>query len=294
MMKGTILGLVVLLGAAHAFALGSEEVAEDTEVLVVRYACLVGGREAGTAPVAGSVLGREELSDFLLEWAPESDNAEVREVFALNEIGELVRQATQLPLDGGMVSGVFTHGESSFEIDMNIRPARTIDDRDDVITLMAEIKRNGQTISAPMIGAPLGERSIITTAGKPDGPFLFLVVEVDRMSTEELARRGLRHSWRKDYMLVDGEDVQAPKVIHKTPPLYTEVARKEKQQGRVVLRAVINEQGEVEDVEVIEGQPYGLNEAAVEAVRQWRFEPAIYEGKPVPVFYMLTINFRLE
>jgi TonB family protein len=145
-----------------------------------------------------------------------------------------------------------------------------------------------------MIHSRLGERAIITTASKPDGPFLFLVIEIDRISSNELVRRGLRHSWRKDYMLVDGEDVTAPRVGHKTQPVYTEVARKEKVQGRVVLRAVINAEGVIEDVEVVEGQPYGLSEAAVAAVKEWRFEPALHNGDPVAVFYLLTINFRLE
>ena len=44
----------------------------------------------------------------------------------------------------------------------------------------------------------------------------------------------------------------------------------------------------------VEGQPYGLSEAAVAAVRTWRFQPALYEGEPTAVFYMLTINFRLQ
>jgi TonB family protein len=273
---------------------GDEDGGDSEDVLVVRYACLVGGRETGSTPIASGVLGREELSEFLLAWEPESDNREVREVFALNEIGELVRQATQLPLSGGLVSGAFAHGDATFEVDLNIRPSRTIDSGEDVMTIMAEIKRNGEPISAPLIHGRLGERSIITTGGKPDGAFLFLVVEIDRLSAEELQRRGLRHSWRKDYMLVDGEDVTAPRAIEKSQPVYPEEARKIKYQGRVVLRTVISAEGLIEDVEVIEGQPHGLSEAAVEAVRRWRFEPALHEGEPVPVFYLLTINFRLE
>ncbi len=271
---------------------GAEDAAED--VLVVRYACLVGGREAGTAPTDSGVMSREELSDFLLEWKPQSDNDEVLSVFALNDLGELARQASQLPLAGGSVSGAFAHGESNFEIDMMIRPARTLEPDQEVISISAEIRRGGEPLSGPMIHTRLGERAIITTKNGPEAPFLFLVVEVDRMSTEELERRGLRHSWSKDIRLVDGEDVTAPVAIEKTPPAYPEEGRKAKHQGRVVLRTVIDEQGLVQDIEVIEGQPYGLSEAAMAAVRTWRFQPALYEGEPVAVIYILTINFRLE
>ena len=289
-----LLALLLLSSpAALAFAgPGDGDAGED--VLVVRYACLIGGREAGTAPTAAGVLSREELSDFLLEWQPEADNEEVRKVFALNDLGELARQASQLPLAGGSVSGVYAHGDSSFEIAMKIRPGRTIEPEAEVMTILAEIKRGGELLSGPTIHTRLGERAIITTTNGPEAPFLFLVVEVDRVSADELVRRGLRHSWSKDYRLVDGEEVTTPVAVEKTAPSYPEEARKAKHQGRVVLRMVIDAEGAIEDVEVVEGQPYGLTEAAVAAARTWRFQPALYQGEPVAVLYMVTVNFRLE
>lgn len=298
-MKRKLSSLILVVFALGVLACQSADSGADTgdnaeDVLVVRYAWLVGGREAGSAPISSGVLGREELSRFLLEWQPESDNREVREVFALNELGELVRQATQLPLNGGAVSGVYVHGDSNFEIGMNIQPARTIDSGDDVVTILAEIRRNGELLSGPTIHARLGERAIVTTANGPEAPFLFLVVEVDRVSPAELVRRGLRRSWRKDFLLVDGEDVVAPVSIEKSQPAYPEEARKAKHQGRVILRMAINAEGVIEDVEVIEGQPYGLSEAAVASAKTWRFKPALHKGKPVGVLYMVTINFRLE
>ncbi len=279
----------------------------DDEVLVVRYACLIGGREAGTAPTSSGVMSREELVDFLLEWKPQADNDEVRQVFALNALGELARHASQLPLRGGSISGSFAHGDSSFEIGLRIRPAYKIassgregmgvgvEKVDSELKISAEIRRGGELLSGPTkIHYTLGERAIVTFTRGPEAPFLFLVLDVDRMSVEELERRGLRYSWNKNIRLVDGEDVTAPVAIEKTQPAYPEEGRKAKHQGRVVLRTVIDEQGLVQDVEVIEGQPYGLSEAAIDAVRTWRFQPALYEGEPVAVIYILTINFRLE
>jgi TonB family protein len=296
MMQKTILSLLL---AALPFGLlapraAAAESGSDGEVLVVRYACLVGGREAGSAPVTAGVLGRKELSDFLLEWEPDSDNQEVREVFALNDLGELARQAGQLPLAGGVVSGAYAHGDASFEIDMDVRPARSVESGDDVMSISAEIKRDGELLSGPTIHTRVGERAIITTTNGPEAPFLFLVVEVDRLPQDELVRRGLRHSWRKDLLLVDGDEVTAPVVVEKSQPAYPEEARKAKAQGRVVLRLLINAAGAVEDVEIIEGQPYGLSEVAVASARTWRFKPALHQGKPVPVFYLITVNFRLE
>ena len=281
--------LIASLLTPQLASAGEEATGED--VLVVRYACLVGGREAGTAPTSAGVMSHAELSEVLLEWQPQADNDEVRKVFALNDLGELARQASQMPLTGGSVSGAFAHGDSNFEIDMKIQPVQS---GQEMISISAEIRHGGELLSGPTIHTPLGERAIITTTNGPAAPFLFLVVEVDRMSAHDLVVRGLRHSWHNDYRLVDGEEVIAPVVIEKARPSYTEAGRKAKHQGRVVLRAVIDDHGLVEDVEVIEGQPYGLSEAAIEAVRNWRFHPALYKGQPTGVFYLLTINFRLE
>ena len=57
---------------------------------------------------------------------------------------------------------------------------------------------------------------------------------------------------------------------------------------------MIGEDGLVRDVKVLKGLPFGLEEAAVEAVRQWTFEPATKNGLPVPVVFNLTINFKLD
>ncbi len=282
--------LPILLSPADAGA----EAESGEDVLVVRYACLVGGRETGSAPTSAGVLSGKELSEYLLAWEPESDNEEMRQVFALNDLGELVRQANHLPMAGGGVSGTYVHGGARFDVDMEVRPAPHVEFEGGAVKISAAIKRNGELLTMPTIVTPLSQRAIVTSTNGPEAPFLFLVVEVDRISGEELRRRGLRHSWRKGYLLVDGGDVIAPVAIEKTPPVYTEEAKKARQQGKVILRLMIADEGTVEDVEVIEGQPYGLTEQAVAAVRTWRFQPALRQGEPVPVLYVITINFRLE
>ena len=78
-------------------------------------------------------------------------------------------------------------------------------------------------------------------------------------------------------------------------PRYTEIARRVRLEGRVVLQAVIDKRGEVTSVRVLAGLGLGLDQAAVEAIRSWRFDPALLaDGRPVAVYYTLTVNFRLE
>lgn len=91
-----------------------------------------------------------------------------------------------------------------------------------------------------------------------------------------------------------GGDVAAPNKISAPQPQYTEIARKARIQGVVIVQAIINKQGNVTDVKVLKGLPMGLDQAAVDAIRKWKFEPATLNGKPVDVYYNLTVNFTLQ
>lgn len=91
-----------------------------------------------------------------------------------------------------------------------------------------------------------------------------------------------------------GEDVSPPKRISGDPPVYTEEARKARVTGAVVVEAIIDERGDVTNVRVLQGLPMGLDQAALEAVRTWKFKPAMSQGKPVKVYYNLKVNFRLD
>lgn len=84
-----------------------------------------------------------------------------------------------------------------------------------------------------------------------------------------------------------------PRVITRVEPLYPDVAKREGITGMVMVEAMINERGRVDSVRVLKGLPHGLDQAAVDAIRQWTFEPATIDGKPVPTAYNLTMNFRL-
>ena len=88
--------------------------------------------------------------------------------------------------------------------------------------------------------------------------------------------------------------MRPPVVLSRVEPRYTEAARKVGLQGVVIVEAVIDQRGRVERVQVLRGLPLGLEEAAVAAVKQWKFDPATtLDGRPVKVFYNLTINFRV-
>lgn len=92
-----------------------------------------------------------------------------------------------------------------------------------------------------------------------------------------------------------GGNVMAPVAIRKIPePQYTEIARKARIEGMVIVEAIIDRNGTVTDVRVLKPLPLGLDQSAVDAVKRWKFSPGTLNGQPVPVIYTLTVNFRLQ
>ena len=90
-----------------------------------------------------------------------------------------------------------------------------------------------------------------------------------------------------------GGDVAPPKLIKRVDPVYPEDARKEGVEGVVILSVRTGEYGEVEQVKVLKSVPL-LDEAAIDAVRQWIYEPFISKGKPTPVVFTVTVRFKLD
>ncbi len=90
-----------------------------------------------------------------------------------------------------------------------------------------------------------------------------------------------------------GGGVSAPRVIYDPDPEYSEEARQAKYQGTVVLWIVIGPDGRARDVRVQRALGMGLDQKAVEAVRSWRFQPAMKDGHPVAVQVNVEVNFRL-
>ena len=91
-----------------------------------------------------------------------------------------------------------------------------------------------------------------------------------------------------------GGDVKAPVTISRVEPQYPEVARKARISGIVIVECIIDKSGSVRDVQVLKGLPFGLDQAAVEAVKKWKFKPGTLNGQPVDVIFNLTVNFKLN
>lgn len=102
------------------------------------------------------------------------------------------------------------------------------------------------------------------------------------------------------------EQVTSPKLLKKVDPVYTEAAREAKVEGSVTLEIIVTADGKtrvqrvVQSKFLINNQPvdpsiqFGLDERAIEAVRQWEFAPGTRDGQPVAVQFRVEVTFTLQ
>ena len=87
-----------------------------------------------------------------------------------------------------------------------------------------------------------------------------------------------------------GGRIMEPKKVKDVPPVYPALAQSARVSGAVMIEATIGADGKVVDAKVVKSIPL-LDEAALEAVRQWEYLPTMLNGVPVPVLVTITINF---
>jgi TonB family protein len=90
-----------------------------------------------------------------------------------------------------------------------------------------------------------------------------------------------------------GGGISAPQAVSTPDPEYTEEARRAKSQGTCILWLIVDAEGHPRDIRVVRGLGFGLDAKAIEAVRQWRFQPALKDGKPVNVQISVEVGFKL-
>jgi len=90
-----------------------------------------------------------------------------------------------------------------------------------------------------------------------------------------------------------GGQIKEPKKLKNVTPSYPDIARQARVQGVVILECTISPQGKVTQVTVLRGIPL-LDQAAIDAVKQWVYTPTLLNGVPVPVIMTVTVNFRLN
>jgi periplasmic protein TonB len=90
-----------------------------------------------------------------------------------------------------------------------------------------------------------------------------------------------------------GGNIKAPNKVRHVNPVYPPIAQSARVQGIVIVEATIGPDGRVKDAKVLRSIPL-LDQAALDAVKQWQFTPTLLNGVPVPVIMTVTVNFTLQ
>jgi TonB family protein len=91
-----------------------------------------------------------------------------------------------------------------------------------------------------------------------------------------------------------GSGITPPAIIREVKPDYSEEARRRAIAGDVVLEIVVRRDGTVGNIKLLQGLGAGLDQRAIDAVRQWRFAPALRYGTPVDVMVEVAVEFKLR
>ncbi len=117
-------------------------------------------------------------------------------------------------------------------------------------------------------------------------------VKAEAAAAREKADAEARAKARASAIRVGGK-VKPPTKIKDVRPVYPPLARSARVSGIVIIEATIGPDGKVIDTKVLRSVPM-LDEAALDAVRQWEYRPTLLNGAPVPVVMTVTINFTLQ
>ena len=104
---------------------------------------------------------------------------------------------------------------------------------------------------------------------------------------EEIKRKAEKHPVKLSEPIVEAQ------LISRIEPHYPQLPLQMRQEGTVVLHAIISRDGQINALEVVSGSPFFV-QAALDAVRQWRYRPTLLNGEPVEVETTITVMFRLQ
>jgi TonB family protein len=94
-------------------------------------------------------------------------------------------------------------------------------------------------------------------------------------------------------LLAQSWGTRPPRVLSRAEPQYSEEARRAGVNTTIIVSLVVNENGAPQDIKVVRGAGFGLDEMAIRAIGTWRFEPGIKEGKPFPAPTHVDLHFKV-
>ena len=164
---------------------------------------------------------------------------------------------------------------------------------------------DGRVVAAPVVRSPIGRSALLTgnfTRAEAEAivsrlPPRIIGMQLKPAPWAALFGRTASDAGGQDRPFTSkDEGVALPSVVSETKPVYTQAAKDARIQGEVQLQVVVKADGDVGDVPCRKSldEKYGLDQAAVDAARLWKFKPGTKGGKAVPVQVELLMRFTLK
>lgn len=277
-----------------------------------------GAKEAGAEPVrfvTSSFLQSTISATIQTEFDLEEEREKIKRVFNLQDVSLLTETDLELGLKPDQVSHYFRLDSKEYYIIIALDEWKIMMGQF-VIAVNEVLKNEKKNILTTAITLPGGNAAVfgfedregkpyflsfhVTSVIGPDGklmppppppppppPKKGALPSPPPFPTEEELKE-----FAKGAVVAIGE-IKPPRIIREVPPVYPEIARQSSVMGTVVLGVRVDIQGRVTEIKVLRSIPL-LNKAAVNAVRQWVYEPFIQNGKPTPVVFSVNVIFNMR
>ena len=158
--------------------------------------------------------------------------------------------------------------------------------------VLGTIARDGDQVRLSVRAVQVGDKG--ATVIDSTGAMIAVSDENTKLMQAYIARPEADAGVDKSFPVAGKGGITFPKCVYCPPAQYSEPARLVKFQGTVTLNAVVTEDGRAADIKVVKRAPFGLANAAVETIQQWKFEPAKdRDGRPVAVRQFIEVSFHL-
>lgn len=296
-MKKFVWALIFLM----AFSFLSLQASES--YLDIKLRVFEGIKEGMTEPprfVTSSYLRPTVTASMQIDFALEEEKGHIQRVFNLKSVNLLTEADLKFGVEGkNSVSHFFRLNGNEYKVHIMLLEWKN---KGDFLILVNEHlndkPENVLTTEMILLGGNIAVFGFEDRKGKP----YFLSFHITGPKDKVLppppppARKKIKKEiaeFEKGAVKAEG-DIKPPKLIKKVDPVYPEEARKERISGIVLLSVRADEEGRIEKIKIVKSPHELLSKAAVDAVKQWKYEPMFIKGKPMPIIFTVTMTFKLK
>ncbi len=290
---GLVVGGLAALGPAFARAEdGVDQATKGPAMFELKMRILGGDREGPdqpAKPVTASFLKFQKLINFD---TPEDVQLEqqIKKLYNLNELS-LVTETPLVWEKGKTEKALHMFRLNGQDYQVAVTPSRPADKNKFRIEVLEKFAGKASNLLDTEFTLPDKSAAVFGFENTQAKPYFITLRLTGLVGTA--GGPGAQPAGREGVSGGRDEKVMPPKLVKKVDPVYPEVARKARVEGAVILEATTDTYGRVANIKVLRSIPL-LDQAAIDALRQWIYEPMIVDGKPQPVTYTVTIQFRFD